>query len=131
MNEPVHPIEEGISKVKKVLRALLILWLFCWVWDTILQKSKEPIKTGNHWSNIDPNKHVTDILYLDYNTRTVTYREYGSGSSNYKDQPPVKYNTVINTPSKVVEIDLTPEEVLEQLNIEYEDVRDYYGDELR
>ena len=131
MSKDIHPIEEGINKLKNILRWVVIIWLFCWMWDTIKQIGKKPIEVGTHWTNIDPSRPVTDISSLDYTNRTVTYREYGASSSTSKVINPLEYKTIINTPSKKVEIDLTPEEVLEQLNLEYEDVRDYYGDELR
>ena len=90
------------------------------------------ISSGSHWKNIDPNRPVTDIVSLDYDTRMVTYRSEGKYQGKYKTQRNSQSNgEALKTGNATINTGLSNEEILEQLDLDYHDVRDYLGDELR
>lgn len=105
----VDGVKYFLNLISTVVYSLVIFWLVCFIWDylttkLILESEKEPY----------PKLEYKEAL------------PHGNRIPNN----PVKRGHSIKTKEKEVIIDLTSEEILEQLNLEYEDVRDYYGDEL-
>lgn len=125
-----HPVDWAFDKLKLITRVVLLVIASFWLFDGLSELNRPPKPIKYHWKNEDPGKKVTDIQYLNYDTGEVIYREYGPPTSNSKYIGDKVTSTKITTSSRIYEIDLTPEEILEQLNLEYEDVRDYYGSEL-
>lgn len=124
-----HPINWAFRKLTQIATAIVGIILIFWIWDKLTPIETKTIKS--HWVNEDPSKSVTDIQYLNYETGEVTYREYRTASREPKVSNSKLSTTNIVTSSGDIDIKLTPEEIIQQLNIDYEDIRDYYGDELK
>lgn len=122
-------IEVAFEKLFKVIRYICLIWIACWIVSKLIPPDA-PVDTTPFFKT-DPNKPVTEIKYLNYNTGEVIYRTYGPPSREYNTKSGVNSYTTIHTSSGEVKINLTPTEIIQQLDIDYHDIRDYYGDELR
>lgn len=129
--------EPGISKqifdwLKKILYGVLGFWLLCFMVDKCTSEKRIP-HTKPYWSNLDPNRSVQDIARYNINEGTVTYR------SNEPYREPIKSRMyypkndgiTIKSGNTIIHTDVSPEELLEQLDLDYNDISDYYGIELR
>ena len=124
-----HPIIWAFRKLTQITITITVIILIFWIWEKLTPIETKTIKS--HWVNEDPSKSVTDIQYLNYETGEVTYRKYRTASREPKVSNSKLSTTNIVTSSGDITIELTPEEIIQQLNIDYEDIRDYYGDELK
>lgn len=122
-------IEWIFEKLFEILLWMAFIWLICWASSKFLI-NHEP-KDIKPFFKTDPNKPVTEIKSLNYNTGEVTYRTYGSPSREYNTNKGINSYTILSTPSGEIKLNLTPAEIIQQLDIDYHDIRDYYGDELR
>ncbi|WP_370757742.1 hypothetical protein [Coprobacter secundus] len=116
----------------KVLFGIIMFWFLSLGVSKCTRKEVVENPNKCHWKNIDPNRSPGDVISYDYKNRTVTYREPGE----YKPKNNKKYksnNSGVTLKSGNVSINtgLSDEEILEQLDLDYHDVRDYLGDELR
>lgn len=116
----------------RIILTIFGLWLICF----FISKSQETHyekPNGSYWKNIDPNRPVTDVESYDYVNRTVTYYDYtkkpeqkglfsGKSSSD---------GIVFKSGNVTIQTDLSAEDILEQMDIDYNDIADYLGDELR
>ena len=122
-------IEVAFEKLFKVVFWIVLIIGGCCLWDKALYDRK-PVDTTPFFKT-DPNKPVTEIKSLNYTTGEVTYRTYGPPSRENNTTRGIKSSTTIYTSSGKVELDLSPAEIIQQLDIDYHDIRDYYGDELQ
>lgn len=93
----------------------------------------EPDEPPIGWKRLDLSRDVHEVKNWDMITHEVEYYEYNPSSSfkTIKSEPP-RVEIRINNSQKVILEGVTQEEVLESFDIDYEDIRDYYGgDELR
>lgn len=106
----------------KIVAWILVLWLVAYMFDKpakVEQPSNKCI-----WKNIDPSRRMSEISSYDYNTLTVTYAD---PAPPYRGRPK---QTVTYSRGVTLQTGLSNEEILEQLNLDYDDVRDYLGEEL-
>ena len=99
-----------------------------------IQESKwKPYVPSSPFTNIDPNRPVTDIAEYDYENKTVRYYDYSHNEESDKQMNDfIKRNSetiVLKTPDGEIDTGLSSEEILEQLELDYHDVGDYLGDE--
>lgn len=110
--EAMDYIVKGVTKYMVILFIILVGFL--------LLKEEEPhTKIGSHWKNADINKPVSSIKSLNYETGTVTYRDYEG----------FKGKIVIPDVPKINGI--SQEELIERMDLDYHDLIDYYGAEGR
>ncbi len=105
----------------KIVAWILVLWLVAYVCDKPVEVDSKPKCV---WKNIDPSRRMSEISSYDYNTFTVTYAD---PAPPYRGRPS---HSVTYSRGVTLQTGLSSEEILEQLNLDYEDVRDYFGDEL-
>ena len=75
---------------------------------------------------------IKSVISYDYENMTVTYREPGKYKpENNKYKAPISTGVTIKSGNVSINTGLSNEEILEQLDLDYHDVRDYLGDELR
>ena len=105
----------GVNRVTKGIIGLTI------VIATFLLLSDEEThtKVGNKWKNADFSKPASAVKSLDYETNTVTYRDYRGFKGKVKITDVQKINGVSH------------EELIEKMDLDYSDLVDYYGAEGR
>ena len=122
-------IEVFFQKIFNVFFWIFIIWVGCWLYTKL---TEDPVKVDTTpFFKVDPNKSVTDIKSLDYNTGEVTYRSYGPPSRDYSNTYTTTTYTTISTPSAEIKVALSPAEIIQQLDIDYHDLYDYYGEEIK
>lgn len=104
-----------INRVTKVIIGLTI------VIATFLLLNEEETHTnvGNKWKNADLSKPASAVKSLDYETNTVTYRDYRGFKGKVKIPDVQKING------------MSHEELIEKMDLDYSDLVDYYGAEGR
>lgn len=82
------------------------------------------------WKGYDPSRPASDISHLDYESMTVTYRTYPNPEQLRQSYPRKRQNgvTITTRDGQQVDTHLTYEELFEQLELEYEDLYEYYMD---
>ena len=128
--------EEGLDYLfeilYKVLFGIAIFWFSCFIISKCTKKEVVENPNKCHWKNIDPNRSPGDVISYDYENMTVTYREPGKYKpENNKYKAPISTGVTIKSGNVSINTGLSNEEILEQLDLDYHDVRDYLGDELR
>lgn len=126
-------IKEVFRIATKILYAIVGTWLFFFILTQISDCTNQKEKpVGSYWTNIDENRPLTDIKHFNIQEKTVEYREPNlhrnipsyMGSNN-------EGGVIITSGNVTIKTDLSAEEIIEQLDIEYEDIMDYMGSELR
>lgn len=104
-----------VNRVTKVIIGLTI------VIATFLLLNEEGThtKVGNKWKNEDFSKPASAVKSLDYETNTVTYRDYRGFKGKVKIPDVQKING------------MSHEELIEKMDLDYSDLVDYYGAEGR
>lgn len=96
----------------------------------IKQKTKEEVNT-ECWNNYEPSKK-SYISGYDYINGIIEYSPMAYPGQFDKPKTNKKISGVtINTRDTKIETGLSNEEILEQLEIDYNDIYDYFGIELR
>lgn len=97
----------------------------------IKQKTKEEVNTECFWNNYEPSKK-SYISGYDYINGIMEYSPMAYPGQFDKPKTDKKISGVtINTRDTKIETGLSNEEILEQLEIDYNDIYDYFGIELR
>lgn len=126
-------IKEVFKIATKILYAIVGTWLFFFILTQISDCTNQKEKpVGSYWTNIDEDRPLTDIKHFNIQEKTVEYREPNlhrnipsyTGSNN-------EGGVIITSGNVTIKTDLSAEEIIEQLDIEYEDIMDYMGSELR
>ena len=137
------PDDGFVRTVKIILVAICVLFIWCQI-DYRIDHPKKPTiySHESHFKNYDPEKKY-NIGHLDYVNRTITYttpakpgqfetpRTYHSGRGQINLGRHGIGDVTLNIDGVEVNTGLTSEEILEQLDIDYNDVYDYYGIEMR
>lgn len=126
--------DEAFTIVKKIMLIIFSIWLGCIVIAKISDPKPDDNKSSCYWTNIDPNRSVQYITDYDVENRKVIYEDGG-----YYDKPIMQKVTPYSNPSgitirsgnTVIQTDVSPEELLESMDLDYNDILDYYGVELR
>ncbi len=112
--------------VCRFIAIIAVLWLICFL-STFHELETE--NRANIWEGYDPSRPVTDISHFDYENMRVTYHNYPNQKQttiSYQDE---KQGVMITTKDgKQINTQLTTEELFEQLDLEYEDLYEYYMD---
>lgn len=104
-----------VNRVTKVIIGLTIV-----IATFLLLNEKEThTKVGNKWKNADFSKPASAVKSLDYETNTVTYRDYRGFKGKVKIPDVQKING------------MSHEELIEKMDLDYSDLVDYYGAEGR
>lgn len=82
------------------------------------------------WKGWDPSRPACDISHLDYENMTVTYRTYPDPGQLPQSYPGKRHKgvTITTGEGKRINTQLSYEELFEQLELEYEDLYEYYMD---
>lgn len=129
-DEPIS--KQLFGKLRKGLYTFLIIWLCCFFLDKCINPDIE--SSGKpYWTNLEPGRSVQEIASYDYENMTVEYRDnrpyQGKLKSRSYSYP--SNGITIKSGNTVIKTDVTPEELLEQLDLDFHDIGDYYGIELR
>lgn len=132
--------------IKKLKLIILAICLFC-IWCHIDYKLDHPKKPTTYSNESHFKGYRSDMKYrigdLDYVNRTVTYtppakpgqfetpRTYHSGRGQINLGNHHIGDVTLDIDGVEVNTGLTSEEILEQLDIDFNDVYDYYGIEMR
>ena len=94
------------------------------------RKKSRPFYQPPTWKGYDPTRPATDVKSLDYENNTITYRTYSDSASSPSDLPGKSHKgvTITTEEGQRVNTGLTNEELFEQLDLEYEDLFEYYMD---
>lgn len=113
--------------IRRFLTVFAILWLIGSLSSP--QKHKNEDRTII-WKGYDPSRPASDICHLDYENMTITYRTYPDSGQRTQFYPRKRHNgvTITTGDGKRIETYLTNEELFEQLDLEYEDLYEYYMD---
>ena len=126
-------VKEVFRVATKILYAIVGTWLFFFILTQISDCTNQKEKpVGSYWTNIDENRPLTDIKHFNIQEKTVEYRE----PNLHRNIPSYTGNNnegrvIITSGNVTIKTDLSAEEIIEQLDIEYEDIMDYMGSELR
>lgn len=95
-----------------------------------IQKSEtQHFGAARPWNGYDPSRPVTDVKALDYENKRITYRTYPNTDNILSDQEVCHQGVRFSTEDGVtIHTKLTSEELFEQLDLEYEDLYEYYMD---
>lgn len=136
-------MDEDIKKIRayiwrffsRMIGIFVLLWLICY-WFS--ESTKTPITQVRPpeevWKGYDPSRPVTDIAEIDYENMRLTYRTYLKPGEQppplkiYDNQRHSQGVTITTGGGKTINTELTYEELFEQLNLEYEDLYEYYMD---
>lgn len=135
--EDYDPFKDGFEAmfkwVVKVLIIITILLAYSFIREGQYRKHrKESLETPPVWNTPGYPKPDNADIKLNYESRTITYVPHASPGQFSKPKSNKPYRGVeIRTGNTVINTGLTSEEILEQLDIDYNDVYDYYGIELR
>lgn len=133
--EDYDPFMEGFEAmfkwVFKVLIIMAIIMASAFIREGQRNRQKEPSKSYT-WNTPSYPKPKDADIKLDYETRTITYvpPAYPGQFSKPKSSKPYK-GVEIRTGNTTISTGLSSEEILQQLELDYNDVYDYYGIELR
>ena len=135
MNELQYLYKIGL----KILIGMFSIWLLLTIPGKSeikkSQKIRETINENrNRWVNWDDTKKASDVVYLDVDNNKVVYRDTNKPKSNdlYKRSRYSDLNGItITSGNVVIQTDLSAEEIIEQLDIDVNDIIDYYGGDLR
>ena len=113
--------------VCRFLAVITTLWLICFLSTPQKHKSKDRTII---WKGYDPSRPASDISHLDYENMTITYRTYPDSGQRTQFYPRKLHNgvTITTGDGKRIDTHLTNEELFEQLDLEYEDLYEYYMD---
>lgn len=121
--------------IRRTSAAMFLLWLICY---TLTEITKKPISQvvppEEAWVGYDPSRPVTDIKEFDYVNRRVTYRTYrepgaqAPRSKNNAKRDTSSGVTITTSDGRIIRTGLSYEELFEQLELEYEDLYEYYVD---
>lgn len=118
--------------ILKLLIMVFIVMAVCIIRYKITESTKEPIKTGCYWKNIDPSLPYNRISDLDYVNGTVTYTPHAYPGQFESTHSTNNYNGVtLKAGDVTINTGLSSEEIIQQLDVDYNDIYDYYGIELR
>ena len=106
----------GTSLFIKLPIYIVLLIIVLVLFGYILDQTKKPI-TPEPWPKITQEDNVP---LRDKNT-----------DNQLPAYPKINFDNTIKIKSKGKTIKVSPEQVLEQIDIDYDDLRDYLGDELR
>lgn len=111
--------------------ALVLFFIWAVTYEEPETVWEEPRCPYENYNGYDPNREVTEIVSVDYETRTVTYRPENDGLRTRKTAcdktPQPSGGTVIyDSDGRAHHIDATPEEIIEQLRqeIDFDDLAD-------
>lgn len=149
-------IDWGLKNLPSLLkgikwgRAILLfspVWipLFLFIYGEIyycvqlLTPEPPPVERKSPWINNDPTRPARETATYDYNTRMVTYHEPNppevieKAHQRIKSQQSIRVASgdgiTINIGDRTIH--LSTEEILSQMSFDYDDVKDYLGDELQ
>ena len=108
-------METLVKVVSRIVIGITLLILLCHLFD----EEPEKTKVGNYWVNADYSIPVTQVKSLNHETREITYRPDGNYDKPIKIRDVEKING------------LTHEELIEKMDLDYNDLSDYYGIEHR
>lgn len=139
--------DESPEKEDREFSNSLYHWLSGWVnrilfvilagWGLMFTIHKlnppEPVPPQPEWVGKDSSKRAYQIKHWDFENHVIEYYEPETPSEPYKVRERVTSSVEIPMGEgySVVINGVSSEEVLESLEIDYEDVRDYLGAELR
>lgn len=104
------------------LKVLLWLAVFILIGKVLTRCEKQDIDREPYWKNIDPDKSTQLITDYDIDKRLIIYAD----TTPYQGEVNITKSSGI-----VIQTNITPEELLEQMDIDYHDVADYLGMEFK
>ena len=113
--------------VRRFLVVVAALWLIGFLSTPQKHKTED---RAIIWKGYDPSRPVSDISHLDYENMTVTYRTYPDPGQPPQSYPRKRHKgvTITTGEGKRINTHLSYEELFEQLELEYEDLYEYYMD---
>lgn len=104
-----------VNRVTKIIIGITIIVGIVLIMD----EGETHTKVHNIWKNADYSKPASAVKSLDYETNTVTYRDYKGFQGEIKIPDVQKING------------MSHEELIEKMDLDYSDLVDYYGAEGR
>ena len=113
-----EPIARALRIVINTVIAIVILFEIILITDYFAEKNKPKHEVSYDKEAIYKRQQEKRDAYMGKGPRNGTI-DHSRG------------RTTIRVNGSAVTLDISPEQIIEQLDIDYHDLRDYYGDELR